>query len=245
MAENTDTSQPYYRTMREHAEDDRPRERLLRNGVETLSDAELVAIILGSGSAGENVIDLARRILDEQGRLPGLVRTTARALQRTRGLGPAKAAQIVAAIELGRRVQLIDPEERPMLLSAEAIFNYTHGRFLGKSQEELYVLALDTRGRLLGSSIPVRGTISALPLRPGEIFREAIVLNAVSVVLAHNHPSGDPRPSPQDVTVTKDLIAAGELLGINVIDHLVVGEGRYVSMLREGYAFSAEARHKR
>ncbi len=244
MADGEDPLQPGYRTMREFAEDDRPRERLLRSGAETLSDAELLAIILGSGTAGENVMDLSRRILDEQGRLPGLVRTTAAALRRTRGPGPAKAAQIAAAIELGRRVQRIDPEERPVLLTAEAVFNYTHGRFLGKAQEELYVLALDTRGRLLGAAVPVRGSVNAIHLRPVEVFREAIVLNAVSVVFAHNHPSGDPRPSPQDVTMTKQLIAVGDLLDITVLDHVVVGEGRYVSMAREGYAFSAERRRR-
>ncbi len=110
-------------------------------------------------------------------------------------------------------------------------------RLLGLAKEQLFVLALDTRGRLLGSAIPLRGSINALQLRPAEVYREAIVLNAAALVVAHNHPSGDPRPSPADVTVTKGLIAAGELLGIALVDHVIVGENSYVSMQREGYAF--------
>jgi len=232
---------PSYRTIRELADDERPRERLLRHGPGVLSDAELVAIVLGSGIRGENVIDLARRMIEGAGGLAGLVRADAKSLQRTRGLGPAKAAQLTAAVELGRRVGRLAPDSRPQLTSPEAVFALMGPLFLGKTREQLYVLSLDTRGRMVGSPQPLGGGISSVPVRAAEVFREPVLLEASSVILVHNHPSGDPRPSPQDVAVTRDLIAAGELLGLAVLDHVVIGQGRFVSMQREGYGFGAQA----
>ena len=223
-----------YRTIRELADDERPRERLLSHGPGVLSDADLVAIVLGSGLRGENVVDLARRILETMGGLPGLVRADAKAFQRAKGLGPAKAAQLAAAIELGRRVQQIDPGERQALTSPEAVFSLLGGRLLGKTKEELYVLSLDTKGRLLGSAVAVAGGVRSVCMRMADVFREPIVLEATSVIVAHNHPSGDPAPSRQDIEVTQELVAAGELLGITVQDHVIIGQRRFVSLHREG-----------
>jgi DNA repair protein RadC len=230
-------TQPVYRAMRDMADDERPRERLLRHGPEILGDAELLALVLGSGLPGQNAVDLARTLLDTAGGLGGLVRADARALQRSRGMGPAKAAQIVAALELGRRALQLDPGERPLVTSPEAVFALLGGRLLAQRREQFYVLSLDTRGRLIGSAVAVQGGVNAVGARAADIFREAIVLDAVSVVLVHNHPSGDPRPSPQDVAVTEALAAAGDLLGIEVFDHVIIGHNRYLSMQREGYAF--------
>jgi DNA repair protein RadC len=229
-------TRPSYRTIRELSEDERPRERLLRHGPEVLSDAELVAIVLGSGLAGENVVDLARRILEQHGGLPGLVRADARTLQRLRGVGAAKAAQLAAAVELGRRVQRLVPEDRPHLGSPEAVYAYVAGRFVGRTKEQLLVLALDTRGRLLGTPAVLGGTVLSVAVRPAEVFREAVVLEATGVILVHNHPSGDPTPSADDIRVTKQLAEAGALLGIDLVDHVIVGLNRYVSMRREGIA---------
>ncbi len=227
-----------YRTIRELADDDRPRERLLKHGAAVLSEGELIAIVLGSGVPGENVVDMARRLVESLGGLPGLARADAKALQRTRGLGPAKAAQLAAAVELGRRVQQVVPEERPLLTTPELVYALLHPRVVGLPKEWLFALALDTRGRLLGPVSPVLGgSVNAVNVRPAEVFREAIVLDALSVVLAHNHPSGDPRPSPQDVAVTKALIAAGALLDLQVLDHVVIGQNSWVSLRREGLAF--------
>jgi len=226
-----------YRTMREFADDERPRERLLRHGPAVLGDAELIAIVLGSGIRGENVMDLARRLVESEGGLDGLVRADVQSLQRARGLGPAKAAQLAAAIELGRRLQQLDPDARPVLARPEAIFAFMAPRLLGRPKEELHVLALDAGNRLLGAPMRVPGGVNMVPVRTAEVFREAIVQHATSVVLVHNHPSGDPRPSRPDVAITRDLIAAGELLQIAVHDHIVVGHGKYVSMKRDGYAF--------
>lgn len=237
MSEPAENTPIAYRTIRDLAGDERPRERLLRHGPEVLGDAELIAIVVGSGTRGENVLDLARRLLESQGNLAGLIRADATSLQRTKGLGPAKAAQVAAAIELGRRVQRLDPEERPLLTTPEAVFGLMGSRLLGLRKEKLFALALDTRGRLLGAPAEVAGGVNSVTVRAAEVFREPVILEATSVILVHNHPSGDPRPSPQDVAVTTDLIAAGDHLDIAVLDHVIVGQGRFVSMNREGYAF--------
>jgi len=225
------------RTMRELAHDDRPREKLLRHGPGVLSDTELIAIVLGSGMPGENVLELSRRLLDESIGLGGLVRADAKSLQRTKGLGPAKAAQIVAAIELGRRVGQLDPESRPRVQTPEEVFALLGPRVAGLATERLYVLSLDTRSRLLGCSIAVEGSVNSIPVRNAEVFREPVVLRAVSVILAHNHPSGDARPSPQDVATTKRLVEAGQSLEIEVQDHIIIGQNTFLSLKREGYAF--------
>ncbi|MEX0781167.1 MAG: DNA repair protein RadC [Dehalococcoidia bacterium] len=233
---------PRYRTIRELADDERPRERLALHGPGNLSEAELIAIILGSGIRGENVIDLARRIVEEQGKLSGLARADVRSLEKVRGVGPAKATQIVAAIELGRRVQRVTPTDRELLTSPEAVFAYLGPRLVGESKERLFVLSLDTKGRLLGSHSEVDGGVSAVRARPAEVFRDPVILQATSVVLAHNHPSGDPKPSAQDVGVTEELIKAGKLLDIDVVDHVVIGLNSFVSLQREGLAFRANGR---
>jgi DNA repair protein RadC len=231
-------SQPLYRTMRELAEDERPRERLLAHGPEVLADAELVAVILGSGTRGENVVDLSRRLLEALGGITGLARADGAALQRTRGLGPAGAARIVAAMELGRRLPQATIESRPRLTSPEAVYALVGPRLLGLSKERLVVVSLDTKARLLGAPTDVPGGVANVSVRAAEVFRQPVVLEASSVILVHNHPSGDPAPSPQDVLVTKGLVAAGELLGIEVLDHLVTGQNCYVSMKRDGYGFA-------
>ena len=235
MAEGRETAS--YRTIRDWAGDERPRERLLLRGPETLTEQELLAIILRSGTAGENVVDMARSLLDQFGGLDGLMRAGPKAIQR-KGLGPAKAAQIVAALELGKRAQSLTPQERPDMRSPEKVAQFMLPRVLGARREEVYCLALDTRGRLLGGTKPViGGSANAISLRPAELFREAIILDAPSVVLAHNHPSGDPRPSPQDIATTKAFIAAGKLLDITVEDHVVLGTNSWVSMRREKMGF--------
>ena len=223
-----------YRTIHDLAGDERPREKLLRHGPAVLTDAELIAIIAGSGTRGENVIDLARSLLDAHGGLGGLLRTDAKALQRTRGLGPAKAAQLAAAIELGRRMPRVDGDARPMLTSPETVFEYLRGQLQGRSREELHILCADSGGRLLGTPTTLPGSIHSIAFRMGDIFREAIVVDATSVVLAHNHPSGRATPSPRDVELTRDAAAAGKALGIALHDHLVIAGERYVSMKREG-----------
>jgi DNA repair protein RadC len=227
-----------YRTMRELSGDERPRERLLRHGAGVLGDAELVAILLGSGLIGENVLDFSRRILDGIGGLDALARADASLLRRVKGLGPARAAQLAAAIELGRRVQQANPDSRPNLAAPESVAALLGPRLAGKPLEEVYAIPLDSRGRLLGALTPIsNGGANAVTLRPAEVFREAIMLHAVSIILVHNHPSGDPRPSTQDVSLTRQLIKAGELLDILVLDHVILAGQQFISFKRDGYAF--------
>lgn len=228
-----------YRAMRDWAGDERPRERLLEHGAETLTEAELLAILLRSGIAGQNVVDMAREIIDSFGGLDGLLRAGPKALLRAKGLGPAKAAQVAAAIEIGRRAQALDRTERHDLRTPEQVYALLGPKLVGATREQLYCLAVDTRGRLLGGTNPVvSGSANVIALRPAELFREAIVLDAPSVILVHNHPSGDPRPSPQDISTTKAFIAAGKILDLDVEDHVVIGTNSWVSMRREKMAFS-------
>jgi DNA repair protein RadC len=219
-----------YRTMREIADDERPRERLIEHGPGVLSESELVAVILGSGNRGENVIDFARRILESSGGLAGLVRADVQSLRTTKGLGPAKAAQIAAAIELGRRVQSIDPDARPRLMTPEATFAFMRGRLTGKAKETLYVLSLDAKGRLLSVAVAAEGSLNTVQWRGGDVFRDPIICQAHSIVLVHNHPSGDPTPSPQDIRSTQEVKAAGAILGIELHDHVIIGQNRFVSL---------------
>ncbi len=222
-----------YRTIHDLAGDERPRERLLRHGPHVLSDAELIAVIAGSGTRGENVIDLARGLLDALGGLRGLMRADPKALQRARGLGPAKAAQLAAAIELGRRLPLSEADGRPHLSTPEAVFNLLRARLHGRSREELQVLSIDSGLRLLGTPAVVSGNVHAVSFRVAEVFREPIVLDASSFILAHNHPSGRATPSHHDIDVTRDIAATGETLGIELFDHIVIAGERFVSMKRE------------
>ena len=223
-----------YRTIHDLAGDERPREKLLRHGPAALSEAELLAIIIGSGTRGENVIDLARGLLDQHGGLGGLLRADAKALQRTRGLGPAKTAQLAAAIELGRRMPRIEGEARPLLTSPEAVFGYLRGRLRGLPREELHVLSADKGGRLLGTPAVLPGSVHAVSFRMGEIFRDAVLLDATSVVLAHNHPSGRVTPSEADIELTREAAIAAGTLDLTLHDHLVIAGERFVSMRREG-----------
>jgi DNA repair protein RadC len=226
-----------YRTIRDLAADERPRERLARHGPEVLSDAELVAIVLGSGLSGTNVLDLSRSLLTDVGGLPGLLRADVAALRRVRGLGPAKATQLAAAVELGRRAGQLDTGSRPLLTSPEAVYGYIGSRFIGKTREEAYVLPLDSRGRLLGTGKFVPGGVNHVALRAADVFREPILVEATAAILVHNHPSGDPLPSPQDIAVTKLMIETGVIMGIELEDHMVIGQGSFISMRREGIAF--------
>ncbi|MEO8541550.1 MAG: DNA repair protein RadC [bacterium] len=234
----SETERPAYRTIRDWAGDERPRERLLEHGAGTLSDPELIAIILRSGLPGENVVDMARGLLETFGGIDGLLRAGPKAIQRAKGLGPAKAAQLSAAIELGRRAQGLTMDERHDLKTPEKVFAMLGPKLIGARREDLFCLALDTKGRLIGGLNPViSGTANSLSLRPAELFREAVILDAPSVVLVHNHPSGDPRPSPQDIATTKAFVAAGKLLDIIVEDHVVIGTNTFVSMKREKMGF--------
>jgi DNA repair protein RadC len=222
------------------AADDRPRERLEQLGAGSLSNPELLAILLRVGIAGENVIRMSERLLSQLGGLPGLHRAAFSELAALKGMGKAKAAHLIAAIELGRRIASSPADDRQPISSPADAANLLMYRMAALEQEYLFVILLDTRNRVIGNPLEVyHGSLNTSLIRVGEVFREAIRLNAAGLIVAHNHPSGDPSPSPEDVAVTRALVEAGKLLDIDVLDHLVFGRYRFVSLKERGLGFSA------
>lgn len=221
--------------------DDRPRERLERQGPQALSNPELLAILLGTGVPGLSAVQLAQELLDEYGGLAGLHRADYQDLVKMRGVGPAKAAQLGAAVELGRRLAVSIPDERPAIQSPEQAAELVMYEMGALKQEHLRVLLLDTRNQLIRITEVYQGSLNTSLIRIGEVFRDAVRENAASVIVAHNHPSGDPEPSPEDVAVTRAMIDAGRLLDIEVLDHLVIGTGRFVSLKSKGLGFEPES----
>jgi DNA repair protein RadC len=237
---------PKFLSMKEHAasyritdldESERPRERLARLGAQALSDAELLAILLRVGVPGENAVEVGRRLLQELGGLSGLHRAAYDEVLGQRGIGPAKAAQIKAAIELGRRMAVASPDDRPVVHSPTDAANLVLYEMGALEQEELRIILLDTRNRVL-SVVPIyRGSVNNSQVRVGELFKAAIRANSAALIVVHNHPSGDPNPSPEDVAITRSIVQAGKLMDIDVLDHLVIGRGKFVSLKERGLGF--------
>lgn len=220
------------------AVEERPRERLIQNGAQSLNTAELLAILLRVGVKGENAVQLGQRILQTFGGLSGLHRAGFDEVQAQHGVGEAKASALKAAIELGRRLSLQAPEERPSINSpadAAALVQYEMSAL---EQEHLRVILLDTRNQVVDIVELYRGSLNASPVRVAEIFKPAIRRNAASLILVHNHPSGDPTPSADDLVLTRAVREAGRLLDLELLDHLVIGQGRFISMKERRLAFS-------
>jgi len=216
---------------------ERPRERLEKLGAHALTNAELIAILLRVGVRGENVIQVGQRLLQKFGGISGLHRTPFEELCQERGMGKAKTAQLKAAIELGRRLALESPEERPTITSpadAAALVSY---EMAALEQEHLRVFLLDTRNRVLDIVEVYKGSVNSAQVHVGEVFKAAIRRNAAAIIIVHNHPSGDPTPSPDDLAVTRAVAQAGKLLSIDVLDHLIIGQGRWVSLKERGLGF--------
>lgn len=227
---------PTYRITDLH-QSDRPRERLASLGPQALSNAELIAILLRVGVPGENAVQVGQRLLQTFGGIAGIHRAPFVDLINQHGIGEAKAAQLKAAVELGRRLTLESPDERPTINSpadAAALVQY---EMAALEQEHLRVMLLDRRNRVLEVTDLYRGSVSSAQVRVGEIFREAIRKNASALIVIHNHPSGDPTPSPDDVALTRAIVQAGKMLDVDVLDHLVIGQGRWVSLKERGLGF--------
>ena len=212
---------------------ERPRERLREHGARYLNNAELVAILLRSGVAGENAISVAMRVLSEFDGLAGLARAGYSELCEQRGLNHAKASEIMAALELGRRIASLAPEERARISCPQDAASLLIAEMEQLVQETLVVLLLNTRNQVVARRTIYIGTVNSSAVRPAEVLRPAIRENAPSIIVAHNHPSGDPTPSPEDISVTRDLAAAGKLLDIELLDHLVIGHGGRFTSLKE------------
>jgi DNA repair protein RadC len=220
-------------TMEEMPAEDRPRERLLSRGGTSLSDAELLATLLGSGTRGASALDVAHALLAAYGDLASLGRAEASDLAAHRGVGPAKACALAAALEIGRRAQTPRPS-RPAMRAAADVFAFYGPRLSHLRREVFHVMCLDTRHRLLRDARVVEGGLTTCSVLPREVFAPAMREGAPAVVFVHNHPSGDPQPSKEDLALTARLKRAGAVLGIRALDHVIIGEGRYVSLVDEG-----------
>jgi DNA repair protein RadC len=203
----------------------RPRERFLKHGPSALSDSELFAIILRTGSPNENVIDMSNRLIKEYG-LNNLFDCSLKELQKIKGIGPLKAMQILAMTELGKRYnQAKNPVEK--ITCTKDVFNYFHERLKDKKEEHFYVLMLNTKNNIIGEQLISKGILDASIIHPREVFKPAIKNSASKIILVHNHPSGDCLPSSDDLTITKKLVEFGEKFGIKVVDHIILGNNNW------------------
>lgn len=227
----------YVPMIRDMAEQERPRERLMMVGATAVSTAELLAIILRAGQPGENVLRLAERLLIQFQDLPGLARASTTELMSVKGIGEAKATEIKAALEIGRRLMASAPQERPRVTTPADAANLLMSEMMFLEQEHLRLVLLDTRNRVLGTPTIYVGSLNSSVIRIGELFRAALKENAAAFIVAHNHPSGDPSPSPEDIRVTKQLVQAGKLLDVEVLDHVIIGRQRFVSLKERGLGF--------
>jgi DNA repair protein RadC len=220
--------------MKAVAPHDRPREKLQRLGAATLGDNELVAIVIGHGRANTSALDLANALLTGVGGLDGLARARPEDLLRIAGIGPARAAQVLAAVELGRRTLTRAGRQRVQVTTPRSVAELLLPLYGNRAVEQFGVVLLDTKRRVLRTTVISVGTLDSSIVHPREIFREATAAGAAALVLFHNHPSGDPEPSFEDVQLTRRLMAAGLLMGIDVIDHVILADVRYCSLREKG-----------
>ena len=221
--------------IRDIVKDDQPRERLLIEGVSSLSNTELLAVLLRTGTKEESVLALAGRILHHFDGLRMLKDATVEELTNINGIGIAKAAQLIAAFELGRRMVRIEYKERYSIRSPEDCANYMMEEMRFLQQEHFVCLYLNTKNQVMHRQTVFIGSLNASIVHPREIFREAFRRSAASIICLHNHPSGDPAPSREDIEVTKRLAECGKIMGVDLLDHIIIGEHRFVSLKEKGY----------
>ncbi|WP_322907905.1 RadC family protein [Paenibacillus campi] len=220
--------------LRDIPHEDRPRERMMNYGEESLSHAELLAILLRTGTRDESVVHLAARILQQVGSIRQLVDMSIEELTSIRGIGTAKAIQIKAGIELGRRIARTGRDEARIVRSPKDAADLLMEQLRYLQKEHFVCLFLNTKNHIISQETLSMGSLNASIVHPREVFRAAIKCSSASVICAHNHPSGDPTPSPEDIALTRRLVEAGQLIGIEVLDHLVIGDTRFVSLKEQG-----------
>ncbi len=222
-------------SIKEVPEEERPRERLIEFGADHLSHSELLAILLRTGTRNESALELARKIMSEAGGLRNLFLMSPNELMKMKGVGPAKAVQIAAGIELGRRLSRENGSKGKPLTSPQAVAGMMMEDLRYLTKEHFICLFLNTKNQVIARHTVFVGSLNASIVHPREIFKEAIRQSSASVICLHNHPSGDPTPSREDIDVTQRLVEAGELIGIDVLDHVIIGDGKYVSLKEKGY----------
>ncbi|KQL53400.1 hypothetical protein AN964_07780 [Heyndrickxia shackletonii] len=221
--------------IRDFPQDERPRERLIQNGASSLSNQELLAILLRTGTKQESVIQMANRLLKKFEGLHLLKDASLEEIMNIRGIGLAKAVQILAALELGRRIANLSYEDRYVIRSPEDGANFVMNDMRFLSQEHFVCLYLNTKNQVLHRQTVFIGSLNASIVHPREVFKEAFRRSAASIICIHNHPSGDPAPSREDIEVTKRLVECGKIIGIEILDHLIIGDKKYVSLKEKGY----------
>lgn len=221
--------------IRDVPKDERPRERVLREGADVCSNQELLAILLRSGTNRESVLQLSQRLLHHFQGLRMLKDATVEELKSLKGIGTAKAVQIMAAIELGKRFSRLQAEERIAIHSPETGAEYVMDEMRFLSQEHFVCLYLNTKNEVIHRQTVFIGSLNASIVHPREVFKEAFRRSAASIICFHNHPSGDPSPSREDITITKRLVECGQMLGIEVLDHIIIGDRHFVSLKEKGY----------
>lgn len=212
----------------------RPRERLLKYGAEALSDAELLAIILGTGTKGRSSVTVCQHVFREMS-LKRLSRCTPAELMKIPGIGRSKSCQIISVFELSRRLEAYSDDPKRKINEPDDIYRYIYPKIREEKQEKFIIVCLDTKNQVISDVTVFVGGLDISIVQPREIFKSALLESAASIVLIHNHPSGDPTPSREDIIMTNRIIDSGKLLGIRVWDHLIIGDGCYVSLKEEGY----------
>ena len=226
------------RRINEWPDDERPRERLLNFGAAGLSTAHLLAIILRTGSRDKSAVELARELMISFSSLQGIDDAAAAELTSIKGMGSAKSAQVKAAFELGRRLLQSEGNgaaANPSFKNSREVFEYFRPRFYGLKKERFICLLLDPKNRMFKETVVSEGTLTSSLVHPREVFRDAIREAAASVMFIHNHPSGDPNPSRDDINITKRLVETGRIVGINVLDHIIIADAAYLSLMEKGY----------
>lgn len=224
----------YRLTIKDMPADLRPRERLLREGAQSLTDPELLAILLRTGTATSTALELAAVVLTHFNGLRGLVQASVEELSEIKGVGPAKAAQIKAALELGKRVATNAPEQRVVIKTPEDAAGLVMEEMRHLDREHFRALLLNAKNQVIGQEVISIGTLNSSTVHPRELFKNAIKRSAAAIILIHNHPSGDPSPSREDIEVTRRLIEVGHLIGIEVLDHLIIGDNKFNSFRARG-----------
>jgi DNA repair protein RadC len=221
--------------IRDYPEEERPRERFEQSGPESLSNHELIAILLRTGTKEESVLQLSNRLLTSFEGLRLLKDATLDEITAIKGIGKAKAIQVLAAVEIGRRISNLAYDDRYVIRSPEDCANYVMNDMRFLSQEHFVCLYLNTKNQVLHKKTVFIGSLNASIVHPREVFKEALRRSAASVICLHNHPSGDPTPSREDIEVTKRLVESGKIIGIELLDHLIIGENKFVSLKEKGY----------
>ncbi|MFD2446220.1 DNA repair protein RadC [Bacillus sp. CGMCC 1.16607] len=232
----TETSTPTQTLMiRDFPHDERPRERFVSNGPQSLSNHELIALLLRTGTSQESVLQLSNRLLTHFEGLRHLKSATLEEMTDIKGIGKAKAIQVLAAVEIGRRIANLSFDDRYVIRSPEDGAKYMMNDMRFLTQEHFVCLYLNTKNQVIHKQTVFIGSLNASIVHPREVFKEALKRSAASIIALHNHPSGDPAPSREDIEVTKRLVECGKIIGIELLDHLIIGENKFVSLKEKGY----------